>query len=175
MPKIIENIKENILVKGKEMLLTGNYSDFNIRSLAKNCNIGLGTLYNYFENKEVLAYQIFKSDWEKTLKLAVDLKTESIPLREKLSIIYSSLETFVSQYLNIFREMSDGGQKGCSHDHYLELHTRLKELLDQEQGAGSIQNSFATDKLSYFIMSNMLTNIKLRHLTFNEMVEFIKI
>jgi AcrR family transcriptional regulator len=175
VPKVIENIRDNILIKGKEMLLTGNYSDFNIRSLAKNCDIGLGTLYNYFENKEVLAYYIFKSDWEKTLQLIVELKAEKFSFKEKLRKIYSSLETFISQYLNIFREMSDGGHKECTHDHYLEMQTQLKELIEEEQKSGSIHNNIGADKLSYFIMSSMFTAIKLKHLTFDEMVECIRI
>lgn len=175
MPKIIENIRENILVKGKEMLLEESYNNFNIRKLAKNCGIGLGTLYNYFDNKEVLVYNIFRSDWENTLMLCDELKEEKLPLRKKLQMIYISLETFVSQYLRVFWEMSDSTKTGCPHNHYLELHKKIKEIILSEQNLGNINTNADLDKLSYFIMSNMLNNIKFKHLTFDEMMDFIKI
>jgi AcrR family transcriptional regulator len=175
VPKIIENIRETILVRGKEMLLEESYNNFNIRKLAKNCEIGLGTLYNYFDNKEVLVYHIFLSDWESTMKLADELKEEKLPIREKLRLIYTSLETFVSQYLRIFWEISDGGQKGIPHDHYVELHKKVKELILIERKLGNIDTNTDIDKLAFFIMSNMLNNIKLKHLTFDEMMDYIKI
>lgn len=175
MPKIIENIKETILIKGKEMLLEGSYKDFNIRKLAKNCELGIGTLYNYFENKEVLIYNIFLSDWESTMELADEMKKEKLPIREKLYRIYTSLETFVSQYLRIFWEMSDGSQRGCPDNHYDELHKKIRDMLLDEQNSGNINTNIDIDKLSHFILSNMLNNIKLKNLTFNEMMDFIKI
>ena len=177
MPKIIENIREIILIKGKEMLLEESYNNFNIRKLAKNCELGLGTLYNYFDNKEILIYHIFLSDWESTIKLCDELKEEKLPLRKKLQRIYISLETFVSQYLRVFWEMSDSNKTGIPHDHYLELHKKIKELILIEQNLGNININTNTDidKLAYFIMSNMLNNIKFKHLTFDEMMGYIKI
>jgi AcrR family transcriptional regulator len=175
VPKIIENIRETILAKGKEMLLEGSYSNFNIRKLAKNCGLGLGTLYNYFDNKEVLVYHIFLSDWESTMELADELKEEKLPIRKKLHMIYISLETFVSQYLRIFWEMSDSNQTGFPHDHYVELHKKIKELILAERNLGNINTNTDIDKLAYFIMSNMLSNIKFKHLTFDEMMNYIKL
>lgn len=174
VPKIIENIRETILAKGKEMLLEESYNNFNIRKLAKNCQIGLGTLYNYFDNKEVLVYHIFLSDWENTMKLADELKEEKLPIRKKLHMIYISLETFVSQYLRVFWEMSDNSKAGCPHNYYIELHKKIKELILVEQNMGNINTNVDTDKLAYFIMSNMLNNIKSKHLTFDEMMDYIK-
>lgn len=175
MPKILENIRETILEKGKEMLLEGSYNSFNIRKLAKSCGIGLGTLYNYFDNKEVLVYNIFLSDWESTMKLADELKEEKLPIRKKLHMIYISLETFVSQYLRVFWEISDGSKTGCPHDYYIELHKKIKELILVERKLGNIDANTDIDKIAYFIMSNMLNNIKLKHLTFDEMMDYIKI
>ncbi len=174
MPKIIENIREIILVKGKEMLLEENYANFNIRKLAKSCGLGLGTLYNHFENKEMLVYHIFLSDWENTIELADRMKEEKFPFREKLYRIYISLETFVSQYMRIFWEMAEGRQSGCPSDRYDELHSKIKDIILSEQACGNINTKTDIDKLSYFIMSGMLNNIKSKYLTFDEMMDFIK-
>lgn len=175
MPKIIENIKETILLNGKEMLLEGSFSDFSIRKLAKKCEIGTGTIYNYFENKEVLVYQIFLSDWEGTMRLADEMKEQKLPMREKLHRIYISLETFVSQYLKFFWEMADGSQSGCPNIYYDEFHKKIKDIFLAEQNLGNINTNKDIDKLSFFVMSSMLNNIKLKYLTFDEMMDFIKI
>lgn len=175
MPKAIENIRESILENGKKMLLEGSYADFNIRSLAKKCNIGLGTLYNYYESKEALAHHIFKNDWEKTLQLAEDVRHMQIPLKEKLRQIYSSLENFISQYMSIFHEMAQGGQKSSHHNYYLEIYHKVKELLDEEQKTVGIDSKVGTDKLAYFIMSNVFNAIRHKHITFDEMYECIRI
>lgn len=173
MPKIIENIRETILEKGKEMLLEESYRDFSIRRLAKNCGLGLGTLYNYFENKEDLIYHIFLSDWEITMELADKMKKEQLPVREKLRSIYLSLDTFVSQYLNVFWEMSDSSQNDCPPDYYLELHNKIRDIIAAEQNSAKINTNADIEKLSYFIMSSMMSNIKFKHLTFDEMMDFI--
>ncbi len=175
MPKIIENIRGIILAKGKEMLLQESYGNFNIRKLAKSCGLGLGTLYNHFESKERLVYNIFLSDWENTIALAGQMKEEKLPIREKLNRIYISLETFVSQYMRIFWEMAEGPQAGCPSDRYDELHNKIKDIILAEQACGNININTDIDKLSYFIMSSMLNNIKSRYLTFDEMMDFIKI
>lgn len=175
MPKIIENIREIILEKGKEMLLEESYGSFNMRKLAKSCGLGLGTLYNHFENKEMLVYHIFISDWENTIELADKMKDEKLPIREKLNRIYISLETFVSQYMGVFWEMSGGRQSRCPSDRYDELHTQIENIILSEQACGNININTDADKLSYFIMSNMLNNISSKYLTFDEMMDFIKI
>lgn len=174
MPKIIENIREIILEKGKEMLLEGSYRDFNIRKLAKNCGLGLGTLYNHFENKEMLVYQIFLSDWEDTIELANTLKEEKLPMREKLNRIYLSMETFVSQYIRVFWEMAEGSKSAIPSDRYDELHGKIKDIILAEQACGNLKSQLDIDKLSYFIMSSMLSNIKFKYLTFDEMMDLIK-
>ncbi len=175
MPKIIENIREIILLKGKEMLLEESYGNFNIRKLAKNCGLGLGTLYNHFENKEMLVYNIFLSDWENTIELADKMKEEKLPIREKLNRIYISLEAFVSQYMRVFWEMAESRQSGCPSDRYDELHSKIKDIILSEQARGNINNNTDVDKLAYFIMTNMLNNIKTNYITFDEMMDFIKI
>lgn len=175
MPKIIENIRETLLEKGKEMLLTGSFAEFNMRSLARNCNFGLGTVYNYFTSKEELAYHIFKQDWEQTLALVDTMKESGLPLREKLRQVYTSLEIFIGQYMEIFREMAGHTAKGCPNDNYREIFGKMKELLEQEQQAGRIDANIGAEKLAYFIMTNLFYNAKNKALTFDELYECFRL
>lgn len=157
------------------MLLNNNYADLNIRELAKSCNLGLGTVYNYFSSKEELAGQIFKNDWDKTLQLVEELKDSDCPFKEKLRQVYSSLETFISQYMNIFREMVSDTAKKCPHSRYVEIYQKMKELIDNDKENGKVTSQMDSGKLSYFIISNLCNVIRYKHMTFDELYECVRI
>ena len=175
MPKIIENIRENILENGKKMLLDGNYKDFNLRNLAKNCGLGLGTFYNYFSGKEELAYHIFKNDWDKTLKLVDDLIHHNISFKEKLFKIYVSLDTFLGQYMKIFREIAGENVKSCPHDYYKEIGQKMCSLVSAGIDNGSIKSEVDPAKLSHFIMVNMFDCVKTKYMIFEDLYNCMKL
>lgn len=175
MPKIIENIRENILENGKLMLLEGNFNDFNIRNLAKKCGLGLGTFYNYFSNKEELAYHIFKYDWDKTLYMADELKDSEIPLKEKLRSIYSSMETFIGQYMSIFKEIAGDAVKTCPNNYYKDIAIKLEEIIIKEKNKGNIKSDILPAKLSNFILVNMFNYIRTRIMSFDELYDCMRI
>ncbi len=169
MPKIIENVREIIIENGKQMLLEGNYHEFNLRNLAMKCGLGLGTFYNYFSSKEDLAFRIFMNDWDKTLSLVDDLKHQSIAFKDKLFLIYQSLEKFLGQYMKVFRELAGDEVKHCPVDYYEEIGRRLGELIDVEMTTGGIEAEVTSDKLSHFILVNMFDCIKNGYMSFEEL------
>ena len=64
MPKIIENIKEQIIEEAKKQLFENGYSKTTIRSVAAACGIGVGTMYNYFSSKDMLISTFMLEDWK---------------------------------------------------------------------------------------------------------------
>ncbi|WP_242855580.1 TetR/AcrR family transcriptional regulator [Ruminiclostridium josui] len=79
VPKIIENIKENLILEGRKTLIEKSYKELNIRDIAKTCGIGIGTFYNYFENKEKFVHEIFMDDWRKIIGLSESLNLQKSP------------------------------------------------------------------------------------------------
>ena len=57
MPKIIENLLENLLAETRRELLDSGYESINIRTIAKNCHTAVGTVYNYFPSKDIFGSQ----------------------------------------------------------------------------------------------------------------------
>lgn len=104
MPKKIENIKEEILVIAKKKLKEEGYETLTIRSLAKECKIAVGTVYNYFENKDILIAMVMRQDW----KLALDkmhIATENAhSIEEGMRYIYNALLEFSNQYKSTWKE-----------------------------------------------------------------------
>jgi len=63
MPKIIENIRESLLEKARHQVMEQGYSTMTIRSVAKACKVGVGTVYNYFPSKDMLVASFMLEDW----------------------------------------------------------------------------------------------------------------
>ena len=68
MPKIIENVREQLLSEAKKQIAEYGYSKTTIRSVAKACGLGTGTVYNYFPSKDMLIASVMAEDWMLCLK-----------------------------------------------------------------------------------------------------------
>ena len=64
MPKIIENVREQLLAEAKKQVFEHGYADTTIRSVAGACGLGVGTVYNYFSSKEMLIATFVYEDWK---------------------------------------------------------------------------------------------------------------
>lgn len=95
MAKVIENPRQLILTHARQILSEKGYSQLTMRGVATACGIALGTIYNYFPNKDDLMVEMM-SDYWKTFQSEVDLILGSAgSFSEKLQGIYHSLEGFV--------------------------------------------------------------------------------
>lgn len=63
MPKIIQNVREQLLAETKRQIRETGYTATTIRSVAKGCGLGIGTVYNYFESKDMLIASFMAEDW----------------------------------------------------------------------------------------------------------------
>lgn len=68
MPKIIENIRENLLAEARKQVMELGYSSMTIRSVAKACGVGVGTVYNYFASKDMLVASFMLTDWQQCMQ-----------------------------------------------------------------------------------------------------------
>ena len=102
MPKIIENIKEQIVEEAKRQLFENGYSKTTIRSVANACGIGIGTMYNYFPSKDMLISNFMLSDWKKcTAKMEELDTTDSLKF---LNGVYECLKEFIEIYSFLFND-----------------------------------------------------------------------
>lgn len=56
--------KENILEAAKDMILAGKENSLNMRAVAKNCDIAVGSIYNYFPTKADLVIAVIAEIWK---------------------------------------------------------------------------------------------------------------
>lgn len=94
MPKKIENIQSKILSKGKEILDNGGFDAFNIRALSKECDIAIGTIYNYYPSKENLIANIMLLDWQKEIEKSKNKIKPSFDGYHTIKIIFETVLSF---------------------------------------------------------------------------------
>ena len=103
MPKIIENLQQRLVREAGRQIQQSGYENMTIRSVAKECGVGVGTVYNYFPSKEDLVAAYLLEDW----KVCVDNITaasDSARDREQvLWAIYENLSLFLERHSRIFR------------------------------------------------------------------------
>lgn len=96
MPKYLGNIKEEIIKTTRVMIEEKGYDKLNIREIAANCNIGIGTFYNYFKSKSEILSEIMRNDWKKILDNIDDNLESQGDIINKLMFIYSEINKFMN-------------------------------------------------------------------------------
>ncbi len=102
MPKIIDNLREQIQKEALHQILTEGYSKTTIRSVAKGCNIGVGTVYNYYSSKDELITSFMLDDWKKCMKKMHEVSDDDP--ENFLRQIHAALDEFIRKYEVVFKD-----------------------------------------------------------------------
>ena len=104
MPKIIEGLRERFLSEAEQQLVHNGYSGMTIRSVARECHVAVGTVYNYFASKEEFVASVLLVRWERALE---EIRTTARVSREPETLlrgIYEQLCCFMDQYRVLFQD-----------------------------------------------------------------------
>ena len=102
MPKIIENVREQLLKEAKKQLSELGYAKTTIRSVARECDLAIGTVYNYFKSKDALIASFMSEEWLLCLKENEKLKSNE-PY-DILKQLYNALRSFEEKYKSLFSD-----------------------------------------------------------------------
>lgn len=163
MPKILENIRENLIKEARRQILEQGYDSFSIRSVAGACNIGTGTVYNYFSSKTALVAGVLIEDWKSSTQEISDSISSSCSMECALSSIYFELSEFSHKYSNLFSSVKN------------ELHSPLKNyhIMLRKQIADIIQSYFS-DKFTAEFCSEALLTWTMEKKEFSEIFRIIR-
>lgn len=124
MPKIIENVREMLLVEAKRQISENGYAGTTIRSVATACGLGVGTVYNYFKSKDMLIASFMLEDWQECIR---EMKQENASDKSSLLRgIYVSLNGFAHTHASLFRD-SDAAKTFATV--FAERHKLLRDQL----------------------------------------------
>ena len=106
MPKIIENLPQRLAEEARRQIEESGFSATTIRSVAKGCGVGVGTVYNYFPSKEALVATFMLTDWKDCVASIEHCAADAQNLEPVLKTVYEQLRLFLSKFAPIFRDES---------------------------------------------------------------------
>ncbi len=169
MSRVIENPTELILSVAKKLASDEGLTGINMRTVAKECDIALGTIYNYYPTKMDLIIAIVESFWAECFSSLHTSYTQDLDFFQQLEYLYfyilKYLEQFKTNWLNDLSSLSTihkqkGKQKEDEYmSHFIDLFTRLFQAHKHEFDP-SLFNTFTQDELTHFIFSNFMMMLK---------------
>ncbi|MBQ6146056.1 MAG: TetR/AcrR family transcriptional regulator [Clostridia bacterium] len=128
MPKIIEDLENRILCAARQRLLGGDLSSFSARGIAEDCGIAVGTIYNYYRDKESLMGAVMAQDWQAELMKAGEQIAAAPSVEVGVLCLYEAIRAFSQAYENVWTSVPTGEGFGAMY------RTRHKLLLSQIEG-----------------------------------------
>lgn len=177
------NHKKIILSKAKEIAINEGVIKINIRTVAKNSGIAIGTVYNYFPSKADLLVAVIQDFWEGAFR-DVDWKSfrdnDFYDNLEKIySILYHYLRKFKENWLEQLallktQEKLLGRQK--EDEYFQKMRSKIKLLIDMDNNLQQYpwSETISKENIAEFIFENMLIILKKEEEDMNLFIEFLK-
>ena len=132
MPKIIENLENRLIEEARKQIEEAGYSAVTIRSVAKGCGVGVGTVYNYFPSKDALVASWLLLDWKECIAAIQAAGRDSDDAAPVVRCIYDQLQQFAQRHQTLFQDAAaaEGFAGSFSRYHGL-LRQQLAEPLEK--------------------------------------------
>ena len=149
MPKIIENLESRLMEEAKRQIEEAGYSEMTIRSVAKACGVGVGTVYNYFPSKDDLLANYLLGDWNRCIAAIHAVGADADAPASVVRCIYDQLLAYSQRHQAIFRDAAAASGFAGSFSHY---HAMLRTQL-----AAPVRKFCDSDFAADFIAEALLT------------------
>lgn len=149
MPKIIKNLESRMIEEAKLQLVQSGYGAITIRSIAKGCGVGVGTVYNYFSSKDDLLATYMLQDWKDRVTAINAVSFYSDTPQAVVRCIYDQLMAYAAQHHAIFRDEAAAASFAGSFSRY---HALLRSQLAQP-----LRKFCGSDFSAEFIAEALLT------------------
>lgn len=153
MPKIIENVREQLVSETKKQIAENGYARTTIRSVATACGLGVGTVYNYFKSKDMLIATFMLEDWQRCIETIRNCKSSDV--EQVLRRIFNGLIAFSDAHHTLFCD-EDAAKVFAtvfSEKHKI-IRRQLAEIIKPFCEESSVEDA---DYLSEFIVESLLT------------------
>ena len=126
MPKIIENLESRLIEEAKSQIEAAGYGALTIRSVAKGCGVGVGTVYNYFPSKDALVASWLLQDWKECIAQIRMTAANSEQALPAIRCIYDQLRQFSLRHQELFLDAAAADSFAGSFSQY---HSLLRHQL----------------------------------------------
>ncbi len=135
MPKFIRFAGENILAAARKRMLSNKKKDLSLRNIADDCGIAVGTIYNYYNDKEDIVYAVITKDWDKLLKKAEIKILKAETIGEGMTAVYDAVFSLRKIYRKYWETNYDAASaKEAASLHRTEFISSLTDIVEKVLG-----------------------------------------
>lgn len=149
MPKIIENLESILTAEARRQIENNGYSAMTIRSVAKACGVGVGTVYNYYPSKDAMVAAYMVADWQQCIAAISETQAERNDPSPVFRSVYDNLLHFAKRHESLF---NDKEAKAGFAGSFSKYHGLLRSQL-----AAPLRQYCPSDFAAEFIAESMLT------------------
>lgn len=154
MPKLIPEIRETLMKEVRKLLASGDYSKITIRSVSSSTGIAVGTVYNYFNSKDMLVASVISEDWNKCLSSFRETMEDDAAAR--IEGIYGMLRCFIRENEKLFSN-EDAKKKfsSISPKWHIMLREQIASLIRDVIKNDDFLPSFISESLLAWVMEDV--------------------
>lgn len=149
MPKIIKDLESKLTGEAQRQVEALGYGAVTIRSVAKACGVGVGTVYNYFPSKDALLAAYMLKDWESCITAIHAVSAHSHEPKAVAQCIFDQLLAYTQRHQALF---ADGAARTVFAGAFSRYHAMLRTQL-----ALPLRKFCQSDFAAGFIAENLLT------------------
>jgi len=128
VPKIIENLRDDILNEAINIIDDGGMDALSLRSISNRLGIAASTIYNYYGSKEEIIGALLRLRWETALCEIVRKTADISDTCEALEAVVSELCQSVKPLLRLHISSAKGMEN--AHGHSAEYQRQVLEELN---------------------------------------------
>lgn len=138
MPKIIENLRDDILNESMKIIDDEGIDGLSIRRLSSKLGIAPSTIYNYYRGKEQIIGALTKRRWDEALLKIDRERLREAPVIDKLAMVVEEMRTSVKPLLvfHISSVKDTGENKDHAYDHQKKVFSQLQNLVEKILSGG---------------------------------------
>lgn len=180
MNKVITS-KEAILCVGRDIVMKSGLQGLNIRDIAKQCEVSVGSIYNYFPTKSDLIIATIESVWCEMMQ-NLTFSTDDdflVSVHSLFCDIQKGSEKFPSFFSSHSMSiLEEDKAKGREHmDKYiLQLKKGFLSIIDADKDIrhDAFSKDFTKDQFLDFVINNFITLLIKKANTCDVLLEMIK-
>lgn len=172
-----------ILNKAKDIATSQGISKVNIRAVARDSGVSIGTIYNYFPSKADLLVAVIQNFWEEAFENVDWENFKDNDFYENLEYIYSILYHYLHKFkenwleqLSVLKTQEKllGRQK--EDEYFRNMHSKIKLLIDMDENLQQFNwsQSISKENMSEFIFENMVIMLKKEEQDMKFFIEILK-
>lgn len=105
MPKIIKDVEQSVFKAVMAVMTTDGIDQLNMKRIAKESGIAVGTLYNYFPDREELISKAIQYSWNQSFQVLDDVLNGSEDSLTKWLVFHDTLYSEMSQRKAVGHEL----------------------------------------------------------------------